>query len=416
MSVHSCHPSSLTPDSSSNPQLPIPMLPFLRSDLAQLTAYTPHPGGAGSSPTSSPTDLPEAEKPIDRLDTNENPFDLPDELKQKLAWMYQQSIESNRYPDGGHEALKQAIAEYVAESAGLDSGSITPAHISIGNGSDELIRSLLIATCVGGEGAILVAKPTFSMYGILAQTLGVPVVTIDRLEPSFAVDVSAAQAAMARSNQPAIRAVFMVHPNSPTGNALTGAELDWLRSLPEQVLVVVDEAYFEFSQTSVVAELQERSNWVILRTFSKAFRLAAHRVGYAIGHPELIAALEKVRLPYNLPATTQAATLWALNHRQTLLSVIPMLLSERETLSQFLNSHASLQVYPTAANFLFVRLQPTVAETWNLSGDAALDKLFQALKAQGTLIRKISGGLRITVGSPAENQRTIARLQSLLPN
>ena len=388
------------------------MLPFLRSDLAQLTAYTPHPWGAAGSPTASP----EVEKPIDRLDTNENPFDLPDELKQKLAWIYQQSIESNRYPDGGHDELKQAIAEYVTESAGLDSGLITPTHISIGNGSDELIRSLLIATCLRGEGAILVAKPTFSMYGILAQTLGIPVVTVDRSKPTFAVDLSMAQAAMARSAQPPIRAVFMVHPNSPTGNALTEAELDWLRSLPEQVLVVVDEAYFEFSQNTVVAELQQRSNWVVLRTFSKAFRLAAHRVGYAIGHPELIAALEKVRLPYNLPATTQAATLWALNHRQTLLTVIPMLLSEREALSQALVSHPALQVYPSAANFLFVRLQPTVVEKWNLSSDVALDKLFQALKAQGTLIRKINGGLRITVGSPAENQRTIARLQSLLPS
>lgn len=399
------------------------MLPFLRADLAQLTAYKPHPGGvAAGGAIAMPESLAsenlalEQENPIDRLDTNENPFDLPEELKQKLAWLYQQTIESNRYPDGGHEALKQLIAQYVIESAGPDAVAITSAHISIGNGSDELIRSLLIATCLGGEGAILVAKPTFSMYGILAQTLGIPVVTIDRVQPTFAIDVSAAQTAMIQTSQPAIRAVFMVHPNSPTANALTVAELDWLRSLPESVLVVIDEAYFEFSQHTVVAELQQRSNWVVLRTFSKAFRLAAHRVGYAIGHPELIAALEKVRLPYNLPATTQAATLWALTQRQTLLSVIPMLLSERETLAQFLTQHPALQVYPSAANFLFVQLQPTVAKTWNLSDEAALDKLFQSLKAQGTVIRKISGGLRITIGSQAENQRTIARLQSLLPN
>lgn len=393
------------------------MLPFLRADLAQLTAYKPHPGGvAANGASAAPENLAATrEHSIDRLDTNENPFDLPEELKQKLSWLYQETIESNRYPDGGHAALKQLIAQYVAESAGLDSVAITSANISIGNGSDELIRSLLIATCLGGEGAILVAKPTFSMYGILAQTLGIPVVTIDRLHPSFAVDLSAAQAAISQTNQPAIRAVFMVHPNSPTANALTVAELNWLRSLPESVLVVIDEAYFEFSQHTVVAELQRRSNWVILRTFSKAFRLAAHRVGYAIGHPELIAALEKVRLPYNLPATTQAATFWAMTQRQTLLSVIPMLLSERETLAQFLATHPALQVYPSAANFLFVRLQPTVAKTWNLSDEAALDKLFQSLKDQGTVIRKISDGLRITVGSQAENQRTIARLQSLLP-
>jgi histidinol-phosphate aminotransferase len=170
------------------------MLPFLRPDLTQLAAYKPHPGGVAGSPAQS---VPEVDTPIDRLDTNENPFDLPDELKQKLAWVYQQAIESNRYPDGGHAELKAAIAEYVTESAGIGGHWITSDHISIGNGSDELIRSLLIATCVGGAGAILVAQPTFSMYGILAQTLGIPVVTIDRSDTTFEVNLQAAEAAIA---------------------------------------------------------------------------------------------------------------------------------------------------------------------------------------------------------------------------
>lgn len=389
------------------------MLPFLRSDLAQLVAYTPHPGGASGSPVDSAS----ADNPsIDRLDTNENPYDLPDELKQKLAWIYQQEIESNRYPDGAHWALKQAIAEYVTESASLNPDWLTPDHISLGNGSDELIRSLLIATCVGGEGSILVAKPTFSMYGILAQTLGIPVVAVGRSEPTFELDIAAAQAALVQDHPAPIRVVFMVHPNSPTGNALTAAELEWLQRLPEQVLVVIDEAYFEFSQTTTIDAVAHRSNWVVLRTFSKAFRLAAHRVGYAIAQPELITALEKVRLPYNLPATTQAAALWALSHRHTLLTIIPTLKAERDTLFQMLSAHPALQVYPSAANFLFVRLQPTVADAWHMSPEQALEKVFQALKAQGTLVRQISGGLRITIGTPAENQHTIARLQSILPS
>jgi histidinol-phosphate aminotransferase len=386
------------------------MLPFLRADLAQLVAYTPHPGGASGSPEPGM----DQSTPLDRLDTNENPFDLPDELKQKLAWEYQQAIESNRYPDGGHWELKQAIAEYVAEMAGGNAGFVTSNHISIGNGSDELIRSVLIATCVGEAGSILVATPTFSMYGILAQTLGIPVITIDRSATTFELDLLAAQAALSQTEVP-VRVVFMVHPNSPTGNPLSAAELTWLRSLPEQVLVVIDEAYFEFSQNTVLAELQERSNWVILRTFSKAFRLAAHRVGYAIGAIELIAALEKVRLPYNLPATTQVAALWALAHRQTLLKVVPLLQTEREVLFQALAAHPHLQVFPSVANFLFVQLSPTVAEAWDCTPDAALERLFLQLKAQGTLIRKTSDGLRITVGRPDENQRTMARLLSLLP-
>jgi histidinol-phosphate aminotransferase len=378
------------------------MLSFIRSDIAQLTAYTPHPGGASGQPVASSI-------LIDRLDTNECPFDLPRELKEKLAWTYQQVIEANRYPDGGHDTLKEAIAQYVNES--LDS-PITPENISVGNGSDELIRSLLIATCLGGEGSIMVANPTFSMYGILAETLGIPVVSVGRKETNFALDLEAARSAIDRPQNPPIRAVFVVHPNSPTANALTDSELEWLRSLPEQILVVIDEAYFEFSQNTVVGELARRASWVVLRTFSKAFRLAAHRIGYAIGHPELIAALEKIRLPYNLPSFTQAAAQVALAHRQMLLESIPQILAEREKLIQALSQHPALQVWPSAANFIYLR--PKVSET-NSTPDA-LTLIAQELKALGTLVRHTGGGIRITVGSPQENLRTLERLQRVLGN
>ena len=370
------------------------MLPFIRSDLAQLVAYTPHPGSAAGSSVQPVA--------IDRLDTNESPYDLPDALKQKLAWQFQRELETNRYPDGAHATLKAAIAEYVVESAQLLPDAVTAAHISVSNGSDELIRSLLIATCIGGAGSILVAQPTFSMYAITAKTLGVPVVTVDRSR-EFEIDLAAAQRALTSTNHPPIRAVFVVHPNSPTANALTQAEIDWLESLPPEILVVVDEAYFEFSQTSLAAKLAARSNWVILRTFSKAFRLAAQRVGYAIAHPQLIAALEKVRLPYNLPSFSQVAALVTLAERRELLQVIPTIIEERSRLFAALNALPQLQVWPSAANFLFVQRQ---------DGNPVED-VFQALKAEGTLVRSISGGLRITVGTPAENQRTIDRLSKI---
>ncbi len=377
------------------------MLPFIRSDLAKLTAYTPHPGGNSGQPVDATA--------IDRLDTNESPFDLPSELKEKLAWTYQQLIETNRYPDGGHAALKEAIAEYVNESS-LQDACITPANISVGNGSDELIRSLLIATCLGGEGSILVANPTFSMYKILAQTLGIPVVAVERNEITFEIDVFAAQSAIAQTQNPAIRVVFVVHPNSPTGNALTASELEWLRSLSEQILVVIDEAYFEFSQTTVVGELLHRPNWVVLRTFSKAFRLAAHRVGYALAIPETIAALEKIRLPYNLSTFSQAAALVALQQRQLLLASIPQLLAERAELTHALAQRPELQVYESAANFIYLRLRDTTCEEVS----DYLSSLTQHLRTSGTLVRQINGGLRITVGSREENLRTFQRLQAAL--
>ncbi len=371
---------------------------FIRSDIAQLAAYTPHPGGKTTHP-------------VDRLDTNECPLDLPQEIKDKLTWLYQQEIEANRYPDGSHYQLKNAIAEYVNESATdaiypVCTGVIESANISVGNGSDELIRSILIATCLGGEGAILVANPTFSMYGILAQTLGIPVVSVGRNETDFTIDLDAAKNAIAETANPPVRVVFVVHPNSPTGNALTEQELDWLRSLSQDILVVIDEAYFEFSQTSVVGELAQHPNWIILRTFSKAFRLATHRIGYAIAKPEIITILEKVRLPYNLPSFSQTAALVALQNRHLILPFVSEIIQERDRMYQALSSNESLQVWQSNANFIYLRLKNLDAESQNTKLAAITTKL----KNQGTLIRHTGGGLRITVGTAAENTRTLSRL------
>ena len=389
------------------------MLPFIRKDLAELTAYTPHPGGASGEPAHS-------ESAIDRLDTNECPYDLPEELKKKLAWTYQQLIETNRYPDGGHAALKEAIAQYVNESitipplggVTLPKTAIKGDNISVGNGSDELIRSLLIATCLGGQGSILVANPTFSMYGIIAQTLGIPLVSVQRKEENFEIDIEAAKRAIDQNQNPPVRAVFVVHPNSPTANALTPDEIERLSSLPEQILVVIDEAYFEFSQNTLADQLHHHPNWIILRTFSKAFRLASMRVGYAIAHPELAAALEKIRLPYNLPSFSQTAAELALAQRQLLLATIPETLSERTKLIAALTQHQKLQVWSSAANFVYLRVK---AGDRNLA-EQEHKQIMQQLKAKGSLIRHTGGGLRITVGSPEENQRTVDRIGEIFDN
>lgn len=387
------------------------MLPFIRSDLANLVAYTPQPGGHSSQADLGSGDS--TSRMCDRLDTNESPFDLPADLKQKLGEFYQREIEANRYPDGSHAVLKWAIADYVNESAALSDAPITPDHLSVGNGSDELIRSILIATCLGGQGSILVAEPTFSMYKILATTLGIRAIAIPRHAETFEMTLDAAQQAIDAACQPPVRVIFVVHPNSPTGNSLTTAELNWLRTLPQNILVVIDEAYFEYSQTSVVAELNQHPNWIILRTFSKAFRLAAHRVGYGIGHPDLIRALEKVRLPYNVPSFSQIAAQFALIHRETLLSVIPEMCRERQILYTELNTSPHLRPWPSNANFVYARLAaPNFSP--DESSDSTLQQIVEQLRAWGTQIRHTGGGLRITVGSPPENQRTLERLSKVL--
>ncbi|MDB9528339.1 histidinol-phosphate transaminase [Oscillatoria sp. CS-180] len=367
------------------------MANFIRPDLQRFAAYSSHvPMGT--------TSVPEI---VDHLDTNESSYDLPAPLKEKLAGDYQAHIRANRYPSGDHHELRNAIAHYAQSSATLGDRTVTAKHITVGNGSDELIRSLLIATCVGRPGAILVAEPTFSMYKILAQTLGVDVVTVGRDEETFEVDLDAAEAAIANAKVP-IRMIFMVSPNSPTGNALTTAELNWLRQLSQDILVVVDEAYFEFCGQTTVVDALARPNWVVTRTFSKAFRLAAHRVGYVIAAPEMIQVLEKVRLPYNLPTFSQTAALVALRHAQSILSVVEEVRSERDRLLAALKDLPDFKVWPSAANFVYCR--PT----------QGLGEVFQKLYEQGTHVRQTGGGFRITVGTPEENNRTLEHLRNAL--
>ncbi|MEL7241661.1 MAG: histidinol-phosphate transaminase [Cyanobacteria bacterium J06629_18] len=382
------------------------MLPFLRNDLVELAAYKPQLGVYKASPVS---DIPTQS---DKLDTNESPYDLPIELKEKLVWNYKELIETNRYPDGGHLLLRQSISEYVNESGKISSNVFASNNISLGNGSDELIRSILIATCLGGNGSVLVAQPTFSMYGILAQALGIPVVTVPRNSDNFEIDLEAASEAIRNNKEQPIRTVFVVHPNSPTANPLTAAELEWLRNLPENILVVIDEAYFEFSQTTLAGELSQHPNWVILRTFSKGFRLAAMRVGYSVAHPEVIAILEKVRLPYNLPSFSIAAALIAIQNRSLLLESVSQTLNERSKLIEALSQYPELQVSESAANFIFLRLKAKDAKPI----DNSLKNLHKQLKDSGTLIRLTGGGLRITVGSPSENARTLERFEMAFKN
>ncbi|MEO1134479.1 MAG: histidinol-phosphate transaminase [Cyanobacteria bacterium J06639_1] len=326
-----------------------------------------------------------------KLDANEYPEDVPEWFKKKLSLVWEKGIASHRYPDGNHRSLKRAIASY----AGVD-----PSQISIGNGSDELIRSLLLATCLGDRGGILVAPPTFSMYGITARTLGIPVLSVPRHPEALTWNIDAAQQAIA---QQSIRVVFLVSPNSPTGTPVAAETWEWVRSLPESILVVVDEAYFEFTHKTAVADLAQHPNWLVMRTFSKAFRLAAHRVGYAIAHPELIRVLEAIRLPYNLPTLSQWAVQLALENADELLAGLPALGKERDRLYTELQALPAVRVWPSAANFLYLRVAG-----WELAD------FQQALVEQGTCVRHTGGGLRVTVGTPNENDSLLQGVRTIL--
>lgn len=359
-----------------------PMLPCLRPDLATLAVYHPQAREPGA----------------DWLDGNEYPLDWPPALKEKLAWMYRQDVANNRYPDGSHQELKYELCNYINENLGAGFSQLTPDWLAVGNGSDELIRSILMATCLGQNTGILIAEPTFSMYKILARTLGIPVWSSGRDE-RFEINLNQADYLL---TQEPIRVIFVVHPNSPTGNSLTLAERDWLKQIPPKVLVVIDEAYFEFSQDTVLPDLLAHPNWVILRTFSKGFRLANLRIGYAVAHPEVITAFEAMRLPYNLSGFALMAAQFALSQRRQILSTLPEILTERERLAVELGKISGVQVWPSQANFLYIR-------TTNL----ALEQVHEQLKALGSLVRCTGGGLRLTIGTPAENTRLLQRLRQV---
>lgn len=364
---------------------------FIREDLLNLSAYIPTP-------------ISDNPRQLTRLDANESPANLPLELRAKLASFYEQEIETNRYPDGSHSVLKNLIVNYVNESINQESLFNTN-NISIGNGSDELIRGVLMATCLNNRGSILVANPTFSMYKILGESLGIHTISIDRNEADFSWDVDKANDAINNSDNPPIKVIFVVHPNSPTANCLTASEISWLKSLPSDILVVIDEAYYEFSQQTLVSELKNHPNWLILRTFSKAFRLAAHRVGYAIASPVIIKVLEKLRLPYNLPTFSQLAAQFALENRQLILPAVREIMREKERVFQELSKINQLKIWRSDANFIYCRLAKK-------SSDENHQKILNQLKEKNIFIRHTGGGLRISIGTPQENDYLLTEINN----
>ncbi|WP_373480299.1 histidinol-phosphate transaminase [Geminocystis sp.] len=367
-------------------------LPFIREDLLNLSAYIPTP-------------ISENYQQLTRLDANESPYNLPLELKIKLASFYEEKIETNRYPDGSHLKLKNLIANYVNETVNLPQ-LIDNHNISIGNGSDELIRSILIATCLNNKGSVLVANPTFSMYGILAQSLGIITHTIARNDIDFSWNLDLANEVINNQNNPPVKVIFMVHPNSPTANVLNADEIKWLKNLPSDILVVIDEAYYEFSQQTLVSELPNHFNWLILRTFSKAFRLAAHRVGYAIASSDIIKVLEKIRLPYNLPTFSQLATELVLENRDIILPSVKEVMKEKERVYQALIKNPLFKVWKSDANFIYLRLtnNPT-SENHNY--------FMEQLKDNNIIIRHTGNGLRISIGTVAENDYLLSKITKI---
>lgn len=326
-----------------------------------------------------------------KVDQNENPFELPDDFKAEVL-RRMAAAPWGRYP----EFVPRALLEALARHAGWRADGVLA-----GNGSNELIDVALKAT-VGPGVAVVIPEPTFSLYPAMVATLGGRAVRV-ALTPDLAYDADALLAA-ARAEQ--ARVLVLCSPNNPTGTLLPEADLRRLLAGFDG-LVLLDEAYHEFAGASAVPLLAEHRHLVVLRTFSKALALAGLRVGYLLGDPALVRELDKVRLPYNLNRfSTEAATLALERYDALLRPPVERLVALREALARDLAAVPGVRVVPSRANFLLARTPWPPRD------------VLAALLARGVLARDVSrqpllgDALRISVGTEAENARTVAALRA----
>ena len=352
----------------------------LRDDLRGLTPY-----GA-----------PQLEVPI-LLNVNENTHGLPQEVQEAITASVQQAVSGlNRYPDREFTELRERLAAYLGHGLGIE-------NIWAGNGSNEVLQQVLQA--FGGPGRTAMSfPPTYSMYPLLSSGTGTRYLTGERAADfTLTADSAAAQVRAAAPN-----IVFLCTPNNPTGTALG---LDVVEAVYEagaasNAVVIVDEAYAEFSHAGTPSALEllpGRERLIVSRTMSKAFALAGARLGYLAAAPEIADALRLVRLPYHLSAVTQATANAALAHAGALLANVEDIKAQRDRIVTELTA-LGLQPAPSDANFVFFGGLEDPARTW------------QGLLEAGVLIRDVGipGHLRVTAGTEAETTAFLTSLRALL--
>ena len=330
---------------------------------------------------------------IIKLASNENPLG-PSRLA--LAAMRKALAQVNLYPDGNAFYLKQKLA------AKLD---VTPAHLILGNGSNEIIEFIGHALIAPGA-EVVVSQYCFAVYPIVTALFGGKLVVVPAKD--YGHDLEAMLAAIT----PGTRVVIVANPNNPTGTSARHEDLArFVAAVPENVLVALDEAYIEFLDQPLDLLPQIRSgqkpNLLLMRTFSKIYGLAGLRLGYGIGHPDLVAEFEKVRQPFNINAVAQAGALAALDdtaHAQKTRRINSRGLKSYERAFRKLG----LEFIPSSANFILVRV-------------GAGQRVFSEMQRLGVIVRPMGGyqlpeWVRISIGTPKENKRCLEALKSVLPS
>jgi len=332
------------------------------------------------------------------LNTNENPYSPSSALQKAITEAVAKvTSDLNRYPDRDATVLRTKLAGYINELSGTQ---ISADNVWAANGSNEIIQSIFLAFA---QGSVLGFTPSYSMHPLIAKVTGAQWIDGKR-NADFSLNISSAIVEIEK-NKPTI--TFITTPNNPTGGAVTIDEIKLLADACKSVggLLVVDEAYAEFSQEkSAVTLIANNPHVLVIRTMSKAFAFAGARVGYLVSDVAVKDAMMIVRLPYHLSALTQAAAHVAIDHRAELLGGVATIIAARESVVQALRD-MGLTTITSSANFLlFTGFKQEAPQLW------------AALLEKGVLIRDVglSGYLRVTIGNEAENTLFVSALKELI--
>lgn len=328
---------------------------------------------------------------IIKVASNENPLGPS---PAALAAMKRAAADLNLYPDGNAFYLKRRLAQKLR---------VQPGNIILGNGSNEIIE--FVGHAYMGPGVdVVVSQYCFAIYPLVTKLFGANLITVPAKK--YGHDLSA----MLKAITPRTRVVFVANPNNPTGTVASRRDLvRFVKRVPKNVLVVLDEAYIEFLDGPAdflpLVRRNAQPNLLLMRTFSKIFGLAGLRLGYGIGHPDLVALLEKVRQPFNINSIAQAGALAALDDLRHMRRT-------RENNAKGLKFYEAacrelkLEFVPSAANFILVRV-----------GEG--QHVFEAMQRQGVIVRpmggyQLGGWIRISIGTPKENLKCLKSLKTVI--
>lgn len=330
-----------------------------------------------------------------KLDANESPFNLPEGIRRKVADYFLNGPELNLYPDSDSVKLRETLAKY---------WNVDPDGIVTGTGSNELIKNIINVFAEKGDRVVLPA-PSFEMYRLNSKISGcIPVEVELKSEKDFLYDID--EFIEASISQKA-KIVILCNPNNPTGNPICNSDIEKIADSCSNSLIVIDEAYAEFSGQTAVPLLEKYDNVVVIRSFSKAYGLAGIRCGYSIGSRELANEINKVKAPYNLSSLTQFIACLVFEEREETEKRIKYLCEQRDYLFGELSRMPGVTAYPSEANFILVKLPDAPGITAELAERGVLVRGFE----KSPILRDY---IRVNAGTREQNDIFLSELKSIL--